>query len=110
MLFIVMDCLSMSLRHLISNGAVKTSEHGLVLLLQLCKAVEHMVRHEVCHRDLKPDNVLVEMQPHGYERLVIADFGESLDSLSLAYPDGHIPKRGAHTYQAPEIVDALPGW
>lgn len=33
------------------------------MVLQLLEAVDHLCRHGVAHRDLKSDNVLVELDP-----------------------------------------------
>jgi serine/threonine protein kinase len=34
----------------------------LVILLQLLKAIEHLAKHNILHRDLKMDNVLIKME------------------------------------------------
>jgi serine/threonine protein kinase len=45
-------------------------------LLQLLKGVAILVQHELLHRDLKLDNILVREDPHGGPvRLLLADFG-----------------------------------
>ena len=36
----------------------------LTVLLQLFKAIEHLVKHNILHRDLKMDNVLLKLEPN----------------------------------------------
>jgi serine/threonine protein kinase len=72
------------------------------LVARIADVVEHAHGHGVCHRDLKPGNILIdnEGQPH------VLDFGLArLDSLvdttsTGATSDGHI--LGSLTYMAPE--------
>jgi serine/threonine protein kinase len=48
----------------------------LEMLLQLLKGVAVLVQHELLHRDLKLDNILVREDAHGGPvRLLLADFG-----------------------------------
>lgn len=56
-------------------------EHGKVppgvaveLMEQICSAVEDAHQHNVVHRDLKPDNILVRSTPKGFHVKVL-DFG-----------------------------------
>ena len=36
----------------------------LTVLLQLFKAIEHLVKHNILHKDLKLDNVLLKLEPN----------------------------------------------
>lgn len=46
------------------------------MMYQLLKGVAHMHRHGVMHRDLKPQNLLVEEGPHpDHPLLKVADLG-----------------------------------
>ena len=76
----------------------------LTVLLQLLKAIEHLVKHNILHRDLKLDNVLLKLEPittrsgccclylslyqfQCVDRAVICDFGcsyEAPDPLTRA--------------------------
>jgi serine/threonine protein kinase len=79
-----------------------TAQQRAELLARMADAVEYAHRHGVCHRDLKPGNILVdgEGQPH------ILDFGLArLDliagaSLATQTDEGHI--LGSLPYMAPE--------
>lgn len=74
------------------------------LIRDAARAVHHAHEHGVVHRDLKPQNLLVEPneRAEGGERIVVTDFGLAKDleagaSLSVS---GHI--LGTPSYMAPE--------
>jgi eukaryotic-like serine/threonine-protein kinase len=75
----------------------------LKLLTEICAAVSWAHLHLIVHRDIKPDNVLVDVQ--GRVRLV--DFGiadllaASTDSAARAHVDGLMPLTPA--FAAPEL-------
>lgn len=58
-------------------------ERALAILGQICAGIEAAHRQGVIHRDLKPDNIMIEAQaghprpehPYGWERVLILDFG-----------------------------------
>ena len=66
-LFLVMkeyDCnLQSHCRNLRQRGSLD-ERFLLTVLLQLFKAIEHLVRHNILHRDLKLDNVLLKLEPN----------------------------------------------
>ncbi len=70
------------------------------LLAQVARAVDHAHRNGVVHRDLKPQNVLVE----GLDRALVADFGLARDvkweGAQQATVSGQI--MGTPAYMAPE--------
>ena len=101
-LFLVMkeyDCnLQSHCRNLRQRGSLD-ERFLLTVLLQLFKAIEHLVRHNILHRDLKLDNVLLKLEPNMtrlvcwlyvfvtatilmsfFDRAVICDFGCSYES------------------------------
>ncbi len=81
------------------------------ILRQLCDGLDHAHHHGLIHRDLKPDNVIVER--HGDEEVArIVDFGiailrEGADS-SPASPEGRVTTGGlvlgTPQYMAPELA------
>ena len=48
------------------------------LARQLIQAVDHLHRHQICHRDLKPDNVLVTVMDDEV-LLKVIDFNVAVD-------------------------------
>lgn len=69
------------------------------ILARLCRAVERVHRAEVVHRDLKPDNALIDR----HDRPVLIDFGlcrlRAEDDVELTSPGTVL---GTLSYMAPE--------
>ena len=42
--------------------------------MQMCRALAHIHSMQVCHRDIKPQNLLVDTQTH---QLKLCDFGSA---------------------------------
>nr|KAF6507222.1 PTEN induced kinase 1 [Rousettus aegyptiacus] len=84
-----------------------------VMLLQLLEGVDHLVQQGVAHRDLKSDNILVEMDADGCPWLVIADFGCCLADehvgLQLPFTSWYVDRGGNGCLMAPEVSSACPG-
>ncbi|XP_063273639.1 serine/threonine-protein kinase PINK1, mitochondrial [Prinia subflava] len=84
-----------------------------VMILQLLEGVDHLVRHGIAHRDLKSDNILVEIDSAGCPWLVITDFGccladESI-GLRLPFTSSYVDRGGNGCLMAPEVITASPG-
>ncbi|KAF3861120.1 hypothetical protein F7725_001375 [Dissostichus mawsoni] len=54
---------------------MKSRKQRVLMLLQLLEGVQHLCSEGVAHRDLKTDNILLELDSAGCPRLVISDFG-----------------------------------
>lgn len=80
-----------------ARGGALSIQEALPLFGQLCQAVQYAHDSGIIHRDIKPQNVLVERGAH----ILLADFGIALDfndtRLTLT---GGIP--GSAAYMAPE--------
>nr|XP_028694360.1 serine/threonine-protein kinase PINK1, mitochondrial isoform X2 [Macaca mulatta] len=84
-----------------------------MMMLQLLEGVDHLVQQGIAHRDLKSDNILVELDPDGCPWLVIADFGccladESI-GLQLPFSSWYVDRGGNGCLMAPEVSTARPG-
>lgn len=85
----------------------------LLLFAQLLEAVAHLYRYGVAHRDLKSDNILIDLNNDVHPILVLSDFGCSLadktNGLQLPYTSIDTDKGGNTALMAPEIITKTPG-
>lgn len=72
---IVMELATTTLTEHVRDGAIIDATEVKCLSRQLFAALAHLQQHAVLHRDVKPDNLLID-SPGGLEtRLKLADFG-----------------------------------
>jgi class 3 adenylate cyclase len=76
----------------------------LALFLRVCRAVQYAHEHRVMHRDLKPTNILVDLEGHP----TVIDFGLACVSDALL-PGAHLVAAGTPAYMSPEQVSAAWG-
>jgi serine/threonine protein kinase len=75
-----------------------SEEHARFYITQMIMALEHLHKYDIIYRDLKPENVLIDMD--GYIRLT--DFG--LSKTGIAGNKGAYSVCGTPEYLAPEIL------
>ena len=108
-LFLVMPKYSCSLReYLCENKEQLTFRQRLHLFCQLLNGVAHLERNNICHRDLKTDNVLMDLSKDAlYPQLVLTDFGNCLTTLNndmlLQFETYDIDLGGNAALMAPEV-------
>merc|ERR1712188_13190 len=83
---------------------------------QILDGVAHLEKHGIAHRDLKSDNILVNVHEdialHDHVHVVITDFGCCLfgqEDMHLPYPTPYTDKGGNIALLAPEIATAVCG-
>ncbi|NXI37273.1 PINK1 kinase, partial [Galbula dea] len=111
-LFLVMKNYPCTLREYLRESRPDVSL-SIMMILQLLEGVDHLVRHGIAHRDLKSDNILVELDSAGCPWLVITDFGCCLADenlgLRLPFTSAYVDRGGNGCLMAPEVVTASPG-
>jgi serine/threonine protein kinase len=73
--YLVMELVAgQSLRHIISQQGPLTPAAASEILNQVCAALEEAHKHNIIHRDIKPDNIVVDARGDGLSVKVL-DFG-----------------------------------
>ncbi len=94
--FIVMELVNgLSLRALLQRERRLPPERAVALMREICAGVGAAHRHNVVHRDLKPDNVMVTAPEHTgeFEKVKVLDFG--IAKLRDLTPDQSLTQTGA---------------
>ncbi|XP_022090330.1 uncharacterized protein LOC110979101 [Acanthaster planci] len=111
-MYLVMKRYDMTLAEYNQNIGCPSEHVAMVIIAQLLEGVAHLVHHGIAHRDLKSNNVLVELTA-GSPHVVIADFGcclaDETIGLQLPYPSKHTEIGGNSALMAPEVKLAVPG-
>ncbi|XP_004377226.1 serine/threonine-protein kinase PINK1, mitochondrial [Trichechus manatus latirostris] len=111
-LFLVMKNYPCTLRQYLRT-ATPSPRLATMMILQLLEGVDHLVQQGIAHRDLKSDNILVELDADGCPWLVITDFGCCLADehigLQLPFTSWYVDRGGNGCLMAPEVSTACPG-
>ena len=92
-----------TLAHRLRRGPPLTLEQGREIAVRLGKAVALLHRNGIIHRDIKPDNVILEA--NGGLKLI--DLGVARVPGLEEFPAEDIP--GTPSYMAPEVLGGQPG-
>lgn len=114
-LYLVMHRYECSLEEYLHKVEPPSDRVRLSLLCQLLEGIAHLAQHGVAHRDLKANNLLLDLSA-GIEhpRLAIGDFGCCLAQgppyhLWLPFPTAEVCRGGNALLMAPEVAVAQPG-
>ena len=111
LLFFTMDYFAGdSLKTLIQTAAPVPATRAVQLVSQVLAALTEAQKCGVVHRDLKPDNILVETSPDGTERAKILDFGIA-KTMTAGAADQNLTQGaviGSPRYMSPEQVSDEP--
>jgi eukaryotic-like serine/threonine-protein kinase len=76
-LYIVMEWVhGKLLREILATSGKMPPERAIGLVINICRALDHIHSHGVVHRDLKPENIMVDE----HDNIKIIDFGISANS------------------------------
>lgn len=113
-LFLLMKRYNSSLYDYLNSDIEIPMRTRLLIFAQLLEGAAHLYRHGVAHRDLKSDNLLIDLNGNDmYPILVLSDFGCCLadknNGLSMPYTSYDVDKGGNTALMAPEIICKTPG-
>ncbi|XP_006819724.1 uncharacterized protein LOC102809770 [Saccoglossus kowalevskii] len=109
-LFIVMKRYDTTLRQYLQEYGCSSQKVAMLILAQLLEGLFHLNQNDIAHRDLKSDNILLDINQG--PRVVISDFGCCLSESSglfLPYQTEHTDRGGNRSLMAPEVISAIPG-
>lgn len=111
--FIGMEILQMSLTELIKRQSEARNPFpthvALDIILQIARGMLYLHELGIAHRDLKPDNVVIDIVRYNTFRVKLVDFGMSKTKLQVS-KSNTVSKKGCGTttYRAPEAFPEHP--
>ena len=94
------------LRHVIGRGQTIPAERATTIAVRVLEALEHMHSRGVAHRDMKPENIMVDDQ----DRIKLIDFGIASKAGARRLTFGKLSQvMGTPDYISPEQVKGKRG-
>jgi tRNA A-37 threonylcarbamoyl transferase component Bud32 len=90
-----------TLRRVLSSGPLPP-KRAARLLRQLASALDAIHERDICHRDVKPENLMLRGEDHATEDLVLIDFSIAIVKEADEAMHGLSRAAGTFDYMAPE--------
>jgi serine/threonine protein kinase len=74
------------------------------IFIEILECVQYLHKNQIIHRDLHPNNILIEMNGEKNRFIKICDFG--LIAIHKFAQQSHSQDRGHIRYAAPEVLDS----
>ena len=98
-----------SLRQRLEEKGRLPEEQVKDLARSLLEGLKYLHQHDICHRNLKPDNILIHVNDEQEISALIADFGTAIHLPYFEGGRGRITgKCGSSLYAAPEVQNRCP--
>lgn len=111
-LFLIMKRYQTNLRSYLQDHNLHWRS-SLMILTQVLEGLVHLSRHQVAHRDIKSDNILITSSNADSVQVVLSDFGCCWANPSYGfkcpYLTEEVDKGGNAALMAPEVANAVPG-
>ena len=90
-----------TLKHWINNRENITEEEASTIIRKILSAVEYLHNKQICHRDIKPGNIMISKK-NDLNSIKIIDFGLSEDNFNNLSNNDY---SGTFIYMAPELIE-----
>lgn len=100
-IIIMEECMGGNLFDLIINEKKISNNNCKIYITQLINALKRLHTHNILHRDIKSENILLSGQQGEDHHIILGDFGHSIIKNNII---GGILTAGTLEYAAPEVV------
>ena len=90
-----------TLKHWINNRENITEEEASTIIRKILSAVEYLHNKQICHRDIKPGNIMISKK-NDLNSIKIIDFGLSNQNFKNLVNNDY---SGTYIYMAPELIE-----
>ena len=90
-----------TLSHWIKKREKITEEEASIILQRILSAIEYLHSKQICHRDIKPNNIMLSRE-NDLTSIKIIDFGLSAQNFDKLLNTNYC---GTYIYMAPELIE-----